>query len=150
MVISRVADVGCQGRIGAGRHRRGRVWGWVHGVQVAIGRGDRGCRARVSREVVHGRDRGSHGWRHRGLGSELGAFTPAGRQKIAQLRLVSPVHPLRRWLRRQRRRHHRPRQAIAVREVAVGQSSVQIAHLEVHGPFAEQISTLLLPKNVDR
>jgi len=78
MVISSVADVGCQGGIGAGRHRRGGIWGRIHGVQIAVGRGDRGCRARVSREIVHGRDRGCHGWRDRGLGSEFSAFASAG------------------------------------------------------------------------
>lgn len=99
MVIAGVTDVSRQGGVGASCHRSGRVRRRIHGVQVAVGSCDRGRRAGVRCEVVDGRDSRCDGRRDRRLSGELGAFAAAGRQKVSQLRLVPPVHSLRRRLR---------------------------------------------------
>lgn len=145
MVVARVADVRGQGGIRGRCYCRGCVSGRVHGVQVAVCRCDRGGGACIGREVVHGCDGGCGGRGDGRLSGQFGTFVPTGGQEVSQLGFVPPVHSLGRGLAGEGRSHHRTGQAVAVREVTVGETGVQVANLEVHRSFAQQISALLLP-----
>lgn len=147
MIVARVADVRGQGGIRGRGYCRGRVSGRIHRVQVAVCRCDRGGGAGIGREVVHGCDGGCGGRGDGGLRGQFGTFVPTGGQEVSQLGFVPPVHSLGRGLAGEGRSHHRTGEAVAVREVTVGETGVQITNLEVHRSFAEEISALFLPEN---